>query len=235
MTQSLYLSMAFDAVLTDPARLFALLDELDALGLSLSRLDDVEPVRKAYSEATVRDLLTVPPVTRELPCRNLIGRGDRLLIGIRACIPVERGRGSANIVDVEVSRARKAEMSLLEGFFEGDFFARHDVAHAWLDTWPEYYRQHVPGTINDRLPGIFWLNWLSGRYVEAIGEDVVLGLPWFKTARLSGGLVCWLYESLGDVPDDRAGRVVQLETALGRGKFVKNGWEYLPQLAVSAE
>lgn len=126
-------------------------------------------------------------------------------------------------------------MNLLEGFFEGDFFARHDVAYACLDTWPEYFRQHVPGTINDRLPGIFWLNWLSGGYVEAIGEDVVLSLPWFKTARPSGGLACWLYESLGDVPDDRAERVVQFETALGRGKFVKNGWENLPQLAVSAE
>ena len=126
-------------------------------------------------------------------------------------------------------------MSLLEGFFEGDFFARHDVAYACLETWPEYYRQHVRGTINDRLPGIFWLNWLSGRYVEAIGEDLVLSLPWFKTARLPGGLACWLYESLADVPDDRAERVVQFETALGRGKFVKNGWENLPQLAVSSE
>src|SRR5689334_19087139 len=200
MTEPLYLSMAFDAVLTDPARLFALLDEIDSLGLSLNRLDDVEPVRKAYSEATLTDLLTLPPVTTALPCRNLIGRGERLLVGIRACIPMERGQGSVNIVDIEVNRARKREMSLLEGFFEGDFFARHDVAYACLDTWPEYYRQHVKGTINDRLPGIFWLNWLSGRYVEAIGEDLVLSLPWCKTARLPGGLACWLYESLADVP-----------------------------------
>src|SRR5215467_5985716 len=172
MTEPLYLWMAFDAVLADPARLFALLDEIDSAGLSLNRLDDVEPARKVYSEAAVRDLLTVPPVTRELPCRNLLGRGERSLIGIRACVPVEQGRGSMNIVDITVNRVSQRETTLLPGFFEGDFFARHNVAYAFLDTWPEYVRQHVAGTINDRLPGIFWLNWLSGRYVKAIGEDV---------------------------------------------------------------
>ena len=106
MTEPLYLWMAFDAVLADPARLFALLDEIDSAGLSLNRLDDVEPVRKVYSEATVRELLTVPPVTRELPCRNLLGRGERSHIGIRAWVPVEQGRGSVNIVDITVNRAR---------------------------------------------------------------------------------------------------------------------------------
>ncbi|MGA6981057.1 MAG: hypothetical protein WBZ11_05845 [Candidatus Sulfotelmatobacter sp.] len=158
MTEPLYLSMAFDSFLTDPARLLALLDEMNSAGLSLNRLDDVEPVRRAYSEATVTDLLTVPPVTRELPCRNLLGRGERSHVGIRACVPLELGRGSVNIVDITVNRARKREMNLLAGFFEGDFFARHDVAYACLDTWPEYLRQHVAGTINDRLPGVFWLN-----------------------------------------------------------------------------
>lgn len=58
----LLLWMAFDAVLTDPARLVALLDEVDSAGLSLDRIDAVEPVIKSYSEATVRDLFTVPPV-----------------------------------------------------------------------------------------------------------------------------------------------------------------------------
>jgi hypothetical protein len=235
MTEPLFLWMAFDTVLAEPARLIALLNEMDSAGLSVNRLDDVEPVRKTYSEATVRDLLSRPPVTRELPCRNLLGRGERSLIGIRACVPVEQGRGSANIVDITVDRARQREISLLARFFEGDFFARHNVAYAFLDTWPEYVRQHVAGTINDRLPGIFWLNWLSGRYVEAIGQDAVLDLPWFETTRVSGGLACWLYRGLGDVPDDRADRVVRFETVLGREKFVKNGWENLPQLAVSTE
>jgi hypothetical protein len=233
MTEPLYLWMAFDAVLADPGRLFALLDEINSVGLSLNRLDDVEPARKAYSEATVRELLTLPPVTIELPCRNLIGRGERSRIGIRACIPVGQDRGSANIVGITVNRARQREKRLLAGFFEGDFFARHEVAYAFLDRWPEYVRQHVAGTINDRLPGVFWLNWLSGRYVEAMGQDVLLSLPWFKTARLSDGLACWLYQHLDEVPDDMAERVVHFETVLGREKFVKNEWENLPQLAVS--
>jgi hypothetical protein len=235
MTEPLFLSMAFDVGLTDPARLLAVLDDMDSAGLNLSRLDDIEPARKVYSEATITDLLTIPPVSKELPCRNLLGRGERSHIGIRACIPREPGGGSANIVDVTMNRPMKRDMSILAAFFEGDFFARHDVAYACLDTWPEYARQHVAGTINDRLPGVFWLNWLSRRYVEAIGEGVILSLPWFRATRRAGGLTCWLYEGLGEVPDDRAERVDQFETDLGREKFVKSGWENLPQLAVSTE
>ena len=235
MTDPLFLSMAFDVSLTDPKRLLALLDDMGSAGLNLSRLDDVEPARKVYSEATITDLLTIPPVSKELPCRNLLGRGDRSHVGIRACIPREPGRGSANIVDVTMNRPRKQDMGLLAGFFEGEFFARHGVAYACLDTWPEFARQHVAGTINDRLPGVFWLNWLSGRYVEAIGEDVILSLPWFRTTHRAGGLICRLYEDLGSVPDDRAALVDQFETDLGREKFVKGGWVTLPQLAVSTE
>jgi hypothetical protein len=155
MTEPLYLWMAFDAVLTDPTRLFALLEGIDSAGISIDRIDDVEPVRKVYSEATVRDLLTVPPVTTKLPCRNLLGRGERSQLGIRACVPVEQGEGSVNVVGITVKRVRQREMRLMAEFFEGDFFARHGVAYAFLDTWPEYARQHVAGTINDRLPGIF--------------------------------------------------------------------------------
>lgn len=234
MKETVFLWMAFDAVLTDPARLLVLLDELDSAGLNLSRLDDVEPVRQPYSDATLRELFT-PPVSRELPCRNLIGRGDRATIGIRACIPVEPGRSSANIVNITLKRPRQRDMSLLVGLFAGDFFHRHRVAYAFLDTWPEYVKQHVAGTINERLPGVFWMNWLSRRYLDAIGEDRVLGLPWFRTSPVSDGFACWLYERLDDVPDDRAERVLQIETTLGREKFVKNGWEKLPQLAVSTE
>jgi hypothetical protein len=46
MTKLLFPWMGVDAVLADPARLFALLDEVDSAGLSLNPLDDVEPARK---------------------------------------------------------------------------------------------------------------------------------------------------------------------------------------------
>jgi hypothetical protein len=232
VTDQIHLDMVFDATLTDPERLVGLLEEFNAAGLDLTRVDDVEPVKKEYSEATVRQLLTVPPVTQELPCRILVGRCARGSISIRACIPKEQGRGSVNGVGVTLKRPRRSDMSALLGFFEGDFLRRHSVAYAFLDTWPEYVKQHVSGTINERLPGVFWLNWLSRRYVEAFGEDVVLTAPWFRTARVADGLACWLYESLDDVPDDRADRVSAVESALGQEKFVRGGWQNIPQLAV---
>lgn len=234
MMESLYLWMAFDSVLTSPTRLFAVLDEIDSTGLRLDRLDDVEPVRKDYSEATVRALLT-PPVTRTLPCRNLIGLGERALIGIRACMPLDEGRGSVNVIDVTMKRPRQRDVNLLAGFFDGGFFQRHRVAYAFLDTWPEYVKQHVAGTINDRLPGVFWLNWLSGRYVEAIGEDVILGLPWYRTVHLFDGIACWLCQGVDDAIDYKNQRVIQFKTLLGDEKFAKNSWEQRPQLAVSPE
>jgi hypothetical protein len=95
--------------------------------------------------------------------------------------------------------------------------------------------RHVAGTVNERLPGIFWLNWLSRRYLDAVGEDLVIGLPWFRTAPVSGGPACWLFERLDVVPDNREELVLQFEADMGREKFVKNGWGNLPQLATSAE
>ncbi len=234
MTDSLYLWMAFDTVLADPERLWALLDEIDSAGLGLSRLDDVEPVRKAFSEATVREIFT-PPVTPELPCRTLTGLGKRAMVSIRACMPSGDGRPSGNVISITLDRPRQEDLSLLVGFFCGNFLCRHRVAYATVDTWPESFKQHVAGTLNDRLPGILWLNWLSGRYVDAIGEDVLLGLPWHRTAHLQGGIACWLYEDLNDVPDDLAQRVRDLKVGLGEEKFVKGGWQNIPQLAVSGE
>ena len=232
MTEPLYLWMAFDAVLTDPERLFGLLNEIDAAGLNLTRIDDVEPVRKAYSQSTVRDLLTVPPITPELPCRSLIVRGERSLIGIRACMSV-KPRGSVNITDITMKRPRRSDKDTLLAFFSNDFFSRHSVAYAFLDRWPEYVKQHVAGTINERLPGIFWLNWISRRYIEAIGEDLIRSLPWIRMASVSDGLTCWLYDSIEDVPEDLTDRVTRIETILGPEKFVKGGWQNIPQLAIS--
>jgi hypothetical protein len=232
MMDSLYLWMAFDTVLTDAKRLWALLDEIDSAGLGLSRLDDVEPVRKAFSEATVKELFT-PGVTPELPCRSLIGRGKRITLGVRACMPDEQGQPSVNTVGITLDRPKAGDLSLLRGFFDGDFFGRHRVAYAFVDTRSERFRQHVAGGINDRLPGIFWLNWLSGRYVEAIGEGVLLSLPWYRTAHLQEGLACWLYEDLNDPPADRVQRIHDVKTGLGEEKFVDGGWPNIPQLAVS--
>ncbi|WP_162940310.1 hypothetical protein [Gryllotalpicola protaetiae] len=225
--------MAFDTVLTDPAKLIAVLNEIQSYGVKLDRIDDVEPVRRLYTEAVVTELLTIPPVTHELPCHDLIGRGPRTTVGIRACMPTAQSQGSANLVDVAIDRPGLRDINILSSFFQSDFFARHNIAYAFLDTWPEFMKQYVSGTINQRLPGIFWLNWFSGRYVEAFGAGLVEGLPWSKTSEAEGGLACWLYASLTDAPDDRAELAARIKTGLGHAAFVKDGWENLPQLALS--
>ena len=54
-------------------------------------------------------------------------------------------------------------------------------------------RQHVTGTIETRLPGVFWCNYFGEKYVEFFGEDKIVTFPWFSTEKLgNGGIITYL-------------------------------------------
>jgi hypothetical protein len=54
-------------------------------------------------------------------------------------------------------------------------------------------RQHVTGTLETRLPGVFWCNYFSGIYVELFGRKHILEGPWESVKELkSGGIIAFL-------------------------------------------
>lgn len=57
-------------------------------------------------------------------------------------------------------------------------------------------RQHVTGTIETRIPGVFWCNFYENKYVDFFGKKRLLSFPWYKTEAVdNSGIICFLTES----------------------------------------
>jgi hypothetical protein len=71
-----------------------------------------------------------------------------------------------------------------------------------VDRWDVYVGQQALGSVNDRLDGIFWANAFGTAYIEAIGENVLMSVPWSRVERTPNGLIAWLYDDPGELPAD---------------------------------
>jgi len=62
-------------------------------------------------------------------------------------------------------------------------------------------RQHVVGTLETRLPGVFWCNYFGKLYVDFFTEEKVLSYNWLSTEKLSNvGIITYLSdEPYGDI------------------------------------
>lgn len=64
------------------------------------------------------------------------------------------------------------------------------------------YRQHVTGTLESRLPGVFWYNYFGPQYVEFFTEEKITSFPWSNIEKLHGGLITSLSENPKELLDD---------------------------------
>lgn len=223
------LDLALMKPVTTAAEAHELLEALAGAGVTLERLDDVEPVRRSYGRETIEDIFAAGP--SELPCRTLIGRGKKNqgFVSARFCRPVELGGGSVNIISVQTGRQRPQVATGLASTAE-KFLADGRIGWGFVDRWEVYQGQRMPGTINDRLDGVFWANAYSTAYIEALGEDHLLSVPWARTKRTPGGIMTWLYGDPGVLPRDLIERRHEARRAIGEERFLAGRWEGLPQL-----
>jgi hypothetical protein len=221
--------MAFDEVLTETSRLCRVLEAMATAGFPMERIDDHEPVRRPCSGEVVRSLLTEPPVTLEMPCRSLVARGNKTMAYIRACRPTVPGGGSVNVVVLTIRQSGAARVNALVGIAEA-LLAERLLGHACVDLDTEQRRQHVKGTINDRLPGVFWANVFSSRYLDAIGTPAFQRAPWSRVRTVPNGAIAYLYDDPLDPPADLYARIEAAKAALGAEKFAKGGWAQRPIL-----
>ncbi len=228
-TDSWALLMAFDKVLTEPSRLCGVLEVMATAGFPMQRIDDREPVRRPCSCEVVHSLLTEPPVTLEMPCRGLVARGNKAMAYLFACRPTVPGGGSVNVVDLTVRPSGAARVNALVGIAEV-LLAEGMLGHACVDLETEQRRQHVKGTINDRLPGVFWANVFSGRYLDAIGTPAFQRAPWSRVRTVPNGAIAYLYDDPLDPPADLDERIEAALAALGAEKFASGAWAQRPIL-----
>lgn len=63
-------------------------------------------------------------------------------------------------------------------------------------------RQHVTGTLQDRMPGVFWCNYYGNRFVSFFGEEVITSFPWYKQNKLGDGIITFLEENPDQLEND---------------------------------
>lgn len=134
-----------------------------------------------------------------------------------------------NIISVQTGRQKSQIAAGLAALAE-QFLAEGRIGWGFVDRWEVYKGQRMPGTINDRLDGVFWSNAFSTAYVNAIGEETLLSIPWARYNRTPNGIMTWLYDDPGEVPTDLIERRHEARRTLGEEKFLAGRWEGLPQL-----
>jgi hypothetical protein len=95
-----------------------------------------------------------------------------------------------------------------------------DAVYAYMTHIDAERRQHVTGTLETRLPGIFYCNYFGTPYVEFFGEEKILSYPWVKiNQNLEGGILTYLAE----YPDKEILKTEELEisakTHIGKDSF----------------
>ncbi|MEH6942812.1 hypothetical protein [Bacillus sp. JJ722] len=54
-------------------------------------------------------------------------------------------------------------------------------------------RQHIHGTLETRLPGVFWCNYFGIRYIDYFGEKKIATFPWNEMEKIvNGGIITYL-------------------------------------------
>ncbi len=89
-------------------------------------------------------------------------------------------RARVNIITVWFTiKSFKHLRKNVEGLFK-DLITTSAAFHGYITDYDILHRQHVQGTITDRMDGIFWCNYFSEVYVNFFGRDKILSAPWSK-------------------------------------------------------
>ena len=82
----------------------------------------------------------------------------------------------------------------IEDLFKDMIFCL-DAFYGYVSDYNWVMHQSVTGTIETRMPGIFWCNYFGDVYVNFFGKEKILNASWFKTEVLdNGGIIAYLTE-----------------------------------------
>jgi hypothetical protein len=109
--------------------------------------------------------------------------------------------------DVEWSIGKRARVNHIDIWFTLKSFKqyRNEIEQLFinlLSVFNSFYgyitdfgykdRQHVTGTIQTRMSGVFWCNFFGKLYIDFFGKDKLLNAPWKEIKTIQGGLLTYL-------------------------------------------
>ncbi len=220
----------FDRVIDDTATVHAVFGLASDVGWSLERIGSFDPLRKPFTDVGVLEELA-EALGRNTPCGSFYAKSSRprARVELSYCRPRVPGSGAVNWVLYEWSGPALGGGEAVEHMVNAAF-GIPGAAYASVTTEDRRNAQHVTGTVNQRLPGIFYMNVFGSPYLELLG-DRLMACEWARSEAAPGRFTGWLFASLDDTLD--------ASTSAAREAAVKEclGWQFfdgsadMPQLA----
>lgn len=174
---------------------------LTEAGLKLDKIGTIEPLTKNYTQQDFLKMWTEEDESyKNVEIDHMIGTAGGIL-------------GKINnpqflfIVDWMKS-SKDINLNYITFFFPIETFQQYrdvimtvfketillvDGIYGYISHEVPAERQHIHGTLETRLPGVFWCNYFSERYIEYFGEEKMATFPWNETEKFAnGGMVTYL-------------------------------------------
>jgi hypothetical protein len=178
-------------------RFLSVLEKYDMLP---DKIGEYEPLKQAYSlDEAIKMWKNAPAYVPDRRGGDLIGKKKEPNIRFDAMWNI----GESAIVNHETlwftRRSFKQRRDVIDNLFK-DLIVSIESMYGYISDFIVDAKQHVTGTIAERMNGIFWCNYYGKVYVDFFGIDRILSAPWFKTEILdNGGIITYL---TGE-PDDK--------------------------------
>ncbi|MGL4522905.1 MAG: hypothetical protein ACRCWQ_10175 [Bacilli bacterium] len=169
---------------------------LENKGLIIEKIHEFEPIRTPYTKEKAIEMWTA-----ESPGCYVDGRG---CIGLAGGM-MGRGKKPSFMFDtfwwenpekvmvnqiilyIPGKSVKKNVMNLNDVFIEVSQLV--DSFYGYISHEIPEDRQHVTGTIETRLPGVFWCNYFGAPYVAFLGEEKLKSFDWYQQIELENGAV----------------------------------------------
>ncbi len=177
-------------------RFLSVLEKYDILP---DKIGEYEPLKKAYSlNEAIKMWKNSPPFVPDRRRGDLIGKKKEPNIRFDAMWNI----GESAIVNYLILWFTRKSFNQCRNIIENlykDLITALDSMYGYISDFIVEARQHVTGTIAERMNGIFWCNYFGKVYVDFFGKDRILSAPWFKTELLDNkGIITYLTREPND-------------------------------------
>lgn len=170
-------------------------EAIEKMGLKFTKMAQYEPINKVFTiEQALKMWMHEEPGCYDFEldemmgtAGGMLGRGNGFWFNV-AWWKDSRGK-SINYLTISFTKKifTKYQKEILS-FFEGAL-VEFNAIYGYISDEKMVDRQHITGTIKNRILGIFEYNYFGKSFVDFIGKDKLQSLPWSNSFPLNEGLL----------------------------------------------
>ena len=204
---------------------------MNQYGLNIEKIGLFEPVRKPFTMNEAIQMWTLEePGIYDITNDEMIGKYGSMLGASKGYwFSTTWWLHPTDLIlnDVTVYMNKKVFDQIkhdIQALFE-DLVDCFEAVYGYVTEAKAKDRQHITGTLTDRIPGIFWLNYYSPVFVNYLNQDNAFNeFPWNRIEEWNKGV----FTQLSDGPFDKplADLEKQAQKSLGVHKFNATAADY---------